>query len=195
MSETQAVNWEERYRGGTTGWERHALNPQFVAWRNDGELQPCRILIPGAGRSPEPLALAAAGFAVTIVDAAQTAIAAQKARLDRLEVPATVEFGDLFAWEPADALDAIYDQTCLCALPPALWADYARRLHRWLRPGGKLFALFMQTGSAGGPPFHCDIATMSQLFPAPDWSWPDTLPPPVEHTPGRTEQPAVLIRN
>ena len=72
-------------------------------------------------------------------------------------------------WQPAEPFDAIYDQTCLCALPPEIWPDYAARLHGWLRPGGRLFVLFMQTGSRGGPPFHCDLTEMQRLFAPTHW--------------------------
>ena len=194
MSETQSVDWEGRYRGGATGWERHGLNPAFLAWRESGELAPCRILVPGGGRSLEPLALAEAGFDVTVVDAAPSAVATQQARLNRIKVQARVEQADLFAWDPDRQFDAIYDQTCLCALPTALWPNYARRLHRWLRPGGSLFVLFMQTDRTDGPPFHCDLDAMRRLFETPTWIWPGALIGRVEHSPGRSEQPAVLRR-
>jgi trans-aconitate methyltransferase len=126
------------------------------------------------------------------VDAAASAVAAQRARLERLNVAARVEQADLLAWNPAAPFDAIYDQTCLCALPPAILPDYATRLHRWLRPGGTLFILFMQTGVAGGPPFHCDMDDMRLLFGDAQWVWPEELPPVVAHSPGRVEQPAML---
>lgn len=194
MTETQAVDWEGRYRGGAVAWERHGLHPMFVEWRESGALAPCRILFPGAGRSLEPLALAGSGFAVTVVDIAESAIAVQRARLGRLGVNARVEHEDLFAWE-GGPFDAIYDQNCLCALPPALRLNYVRRLHRWLRPGGALFVLFMQSADGGGPPFHCDMSAMRRMFAAPDWTWPDALPPLVAHPAGKLEQPAMLRRN
>jgi hypothetical protein len=57
-----------------------------------------------------------------------------------------------------------------------------------------LFVLFMQTGVAGGPPFNCDVNAMRTLFPPTAWSWPATLPEPVHHPSGRSEQPAILRR-
>ena len=192
MSGTQAIDWESRYRAGSLGWERPGLNPAFLAWRESGDLSPCRILVPGGGRSVEPVALAEAGFDVTLVDGAASAVAAQRARMERLHVAARIEQSDLFDWEPDAPFEAIYDQTCLCALPPATWPDYAARLHRWLLPAGRLFILFMQTSVAGGPPFHCDMDDMRSLFPATQWDWPDGLLPVVAHSPGRIEQPAVL---
>jgi|SRR5690348_3163274 SAM-dependent methyltransferase len=194
MSETQAINWEGRYREGTTGWERHGLNPAFLAWRDAGLMTPCRIMIPGGGRSLEPVALAEAGFDVTVVDAAPSAVAMQRAHFERLKVPARVEREDLFAWAPDAPFDAIYDQTCLCALPPGLWHNYVRRLHQWLRPDGTLFILFMQSDRPSGPPFHCDMRAMRGLFESPWWAWPDTLPETVTHPSGLAEQPAVLRR-
>jgi methyl halide transferase len=192
---TQAIDWEDRYREGTTRWERPALHPAFLDWQESGTLAPCHILVPGAGRSTEPLAMAEAGFAVTVVDAAPTAVATQRARLERVHLKAHVELADLFAWQPAVPFDAVYDQTCLCALPPKLWPDYAARLHLWLRPAGRLFILFMQTGKDGGPPFHCEVTAMRALFDASRWAWPDALAPTVPHTSGvGTEQPVVLAR-
>lgn len=189
---TQAIDWEGRYRDGATSWERAGLNPSFTAWRESGALTPGRILVPGAGRSPEPVALAEAGFDVTLVDASPTATATQRARLERLHVKAAVVQADLLHWEPLAPFDAIYDQTCLCVLPPAIWPDYASRLHGWLRPGGTLFILFMQSTRAGGPPFHCDLGQMRLLFPATLWTWPETLSAAIPHSAGLAEQPAVL---
>jgi len=192
MTIEPAADWESRYRDGATAWERPGLNDAFLTWRDHGLLNPCRILVPGGGRSPEPLAMAEAGFDVTVIDLAESAVAAQRARLEHLHVRARVEHANLLTWEPAEQFDAVYDQACLCALPPAAWPEYEQRLHRWLKADGRLFILFMQTHTAGGPPFHCDMNAMRSLFPATRWRWPDRLDPRVEHSSGRSEQPAVL---
>lgn len=189
-----SIDWESRYRAGATGWERAALNPAFLSWRASGALAPCRILVPGAGRSHEPLALAEAGFDVTVLDIAPSAAAAQAARLAPFGSRARVVSGDLFAHAPAAPYDAVYDQTCLCALPPERLGEYAALLAGWLRPGGRLFALFMQTGEPGGPPFDCPLPSMRALFAPPLWAWPSALDAEVPHGPGRVEQPAVLVR-
>ena len=158
-------------------------------------LAPCRILVPGAGRSTEPLALAEAGFSVTVVDSAPTAVATQRSRLERMHMTAQVELADLFAWQAPFPFDAIYDQACLCALPPDLWPAYVTRLHAWLRHDGRLFILFMQTGKDGGPPFHCGISAMRALFDQAHWNWPTALSEMVPHPSGvGTEQPVVLSR-
>ena len=194
-SPTQAIDWEGRFREGTTRWERPALHPAFIEWQKNGALAPCRILVPGAGRSTEPLALADAGFDVTVVDASPTAVATQRARLERMHLQVRVELADLFTWQPPTPFDAVYDQACLCALPPALWPDYAARLRSWLQPGGRLFILFMQTGKPGGPPFHCEVTAMRTLFDATQWDWPEAVPEAMPHPSGiGAEHPVVLAR-
>ena len=179
--------WEDRFQAGSTPWERAGLNPAFTAWRDAGLLAPCRVLVPGAGRSPEPLAMLQAGFDVTVLDLAASAVRVQA---DRLGEGRAIQ-GDVTDWLPETPFDAVYDQTCLCALPPALWPAYERQVRRWVRPGGRLFVLFMQTGGDGGPPFDCPLPTMRTLFT--DWTWPDTLSPRLPHGPNH-EQPCILVR-
>jgi hypothetical protein len=188
----RAIDWEARFQAENTPWERPAENPAFLAWRASAVLMPGRILVPGAGRSPEPAALARDGFAVTVVDAAASAVAFQRERLAGKD--AEVQEADLFSWEPQGTFDAVYDQTCLCALPPHHWRAYVQRLEAWLRRGGVLAILFMQTGREGGPPFHCDLAAMRGLFSAERWEWPDMLPAAVSHPSLFSEQPVALLR-
>jgi len=57
--------WESRFQEGRTQRERGELNLAFLAWCASGTLAPCRVLVPGAGRSPEPAFLLAAGPAST----------------------------------------------------------------------------------------------------------------------------------
>jgi len=189
MTELPDDFWETRFQEDRTPWERGELNPAFLRWRESGILAPCRILVPGAGRSPEPAALQADGFDVVALDLADSAVAVQRSRLG-----AERAFkADVTTWRADRPFDAIYDQTCLCALPPPLWPAYEARLREWVRPEGRLFILFMQTGEAGGPPFDCPIPAMRHLFR--DWKWPDELAAGVPHGPGRVEQPVVLIRD
>lgn len=195
MSETpstQAVDWEQRYQAGTTGWERGGLNPALQRFLDEGALRPGLVLVPGAGRSHEPRMLADSGFEVIALDISPSAVAAQAAMLAGSSGRA--EQADLFAWAPGRKLDAVYDQTCLCALPPALLPRYAGLLAEWVRPGGVLAALLMQTHAPGGPPFHCDLAEMRVLFPDSLWAWPAAPGAPVAHPRGSVEIPVALRR-
>ncbi len=184
-----ALDWDAQYQAERTPWERPTLNPAFLTWRSTGVLAPCRILVSGAGRSGEPMALARDGFDVTVVDLSPAAVAVQRVRFHTAGLAANVHEADLLTWTPTERFDAAYDQTCLCALPPSSWVAYAARLRDWLRPGGALFILFKQTGQPGGPPFDCPPARMRDLFSA-GWSWPDAT---AEMT-DKNELPMILTR-
>lgn len=178
--------WEKRFQAGDTPWDRGAANPQLGVWLASGALKPCRILVPGCGSGHEVAALAAAGFEVTALDYAPAAIDRTRKLLETAGLKATLVDADALAWQPERAFDAVYEQTCLCALYPDQWRDYADQLHRWTAPGGKLFALFVQLlranaaeGSIEGPPYNCDINGMRALFPESRWSWPK---PPYQRT-------------
>ena len=185
--------WEGRYHRGETGWDRGGPSPALVDFiRVAGDAR--RVLVPGCGRGHEVVALAGRGLDVTAVDIARPAVQALEARLAERGRRARVTCADLFAWEPDAPFDAIYEQTCLCAIPPERRADYEARLYRWLKPGGLLFALFMQTGLTGGPPFHCDLLDMRGLFADARWDWPADAPELVPHRNGRFELAYALRR-
>jgi SAM-dependent methyltransferase len=159
------------------------------------------MLVPGCGAGYEVAALAAAGFEVTAFDYACAAIGRTRRRLDGAGLKATLIEADALAWQPDRAFDSVYEQTCLCALYPDQWRDYADQLHRWLAPGGRLYALFVQLlrpgaaeGAIQGPPYHCDINAMRALFPEPRWVWPKPPYPRTTHPRGLAELAVVLER-
>lgn len=191
--------WEQRFAEGNTPWDRGAANPQLDAWLRSGELKPCRILVPGCGSGHEVVALARGGFEVTGLDYAGEAIARARALLG--ERQATLVQADALEWQPERAFDAVYEQTCLCALYPDQWVRYAAQLHRWIVPGGKLFALFLQMprpeaaqGFVQGPPYHCDVNAMRALFAEPAWTWPKPPYARTTHPAGLAELAVVLER-
>jgi SAM-dependent methyltransferase len=193
--------WEQRFAEGNIPWDRGASNPQLRAWIAAGELRPCRILVPGCGSGHEVTELALAGFEVTGLDYADEAIARTHQRLQDAQVDATLVQADALAWAPDRPFDAIYEQTCLCALYPDQWREYADQLHRWLAPGGKLFALFLQLlrpdaaqGFVQGPPYHCDINAMRALLAEPAWQWPKPPYARTTHPAGLAELAVVLER-
>jgi SAM-dependent methyltransferase len=186
-SERRQEEWEARYQLGLTGWDRGAVSPALEHWLAVGYLEPCHILVPGCGHGYEVLALARRTFSVTAVDISPMALTALDGMLDQAGVSAEVVHADLLEWMPGQPFDAVYEQTALCALLPDTWAEYARRLRAWLKPGGRLFALFMQSGRPGGPPFHCDLNDMRRLFSDADWLWPNAPPLDVPHPTGLRE--------
>ena len=184
------TDWQARYDQGKTGWDRGQASPMLRQWLDSGTLQPCSILVPGCGRGHEVVALAESGFQVTAVDFADSAINSVHEQLARLGLQATIIQADVFMFQPAHRFDAIYEQTCLCAIDPGRWSDYEQRLSQWLLPQGRLFALFMQSDALQGPPFSCSLGAMQKLF-SHRWQW-HTEPQRVDHPTGMHELACVL---
>lgn len=188
------ADWEARWQEGRTGWDRGGVSPALEHWLEAGAVPGERVLVPGAGSGYEVVALARAGLRVTAVDIAAAACERLRGLLAASGVEAEVVRADLLHWEPAEAFDAVYEQTCLCALDPADWPAYECRLHGWLRPGGALLAQFLQTGQAGGPPYHCPLPAMEALFSPERWQWPPEPPKPWPQQDGRWEEAVRLVR-
>jgi len=192
-------DWESRYQSGETGWDRGASSPALSVWLKAGHLDAAaRILVPGCGRGHEVTHLAGLGYEVTGIDIAPSAVSHLQQELQDKGLNAEVLLADLFAYQPDSPFDAVYEQTCLCAIQPEQREAYEALLHSWIRPGGSLFALFMQTGAEGGPPFHCDLLAMHRLFPESRWTWsqtgPEAEPVFTPHRNGRFELGYQLIR-
>ncbi len=205
MSGPTAAFWQAKFEAGQTPWDRHAASPQLQRWLSDGSLDAASdghtLVVPGCGSGHDVAALASAGFSVTALDYAPAAVTATRERLSSLGLQADVQLADVLEWLPPAPLDAVYEQTCLCALHPDHWVAYATQLHRWLRPGGRLCALFMQAPRPGahegrieGPPYHCDVHAMRALFEGSRWHWPKPPYPRVPHPAGISELAVVLTR-
>ena len=188
-------DWESRYQNGETGWDRGASSPALSVWLKTANLDShASILVPGCGRGHEVVHLAEVGFDVTGIDIAPSAVSHLQQELTGKGLNAEVLLADLFAFKPDVPFDAVYEQTCLCAIQPGQREAYEALLHDWLKPGGTLFALFMQTGAESGPPFHCDLLAMRRLFPESRWQWPVIEPVFTPHRNGRFELGYQLTR-
>lgn len=186
--------WEQQYLNGRTGWDRGGPSPALEYWVEMGYFTPgARILIPGCGRGHEVINLARMGLNVTAVDVASTPIEYLNSQLDKEGLKASYIQADLFAWEPDRPFDLIYDQTCLCALNPNHWEQYEVLLRKWLVVNGVLLAHFMQTGRAGGPPYHCPLPEMSHLFDSGIWHWSEAEKA-IGHPSGLEERLVALTR-
>lgn len=192
-------DWQSRYDAGKTGWDRGAPNPMLTQWIDADKLKPCEILVPGCGRGHEVIALAESGFAVTAIDFADAAVQALTQELNRRGLKANVVQSDVFAFCQARSFDAIYEQTSLCAIHPTQWQTYQQLLACWLRPEGKLFAMFMQTDAVETPPgpdcppYSCELKKMKELFEISTWDWSDASTR-VDHPTGMHEIACVLTR-
>ena len=184
--------WELRYQQGDTGWDRGCASPVVHEWF--AKVEPCRVLVPGCGRGYEVVLLARLGFDVTAIDIAPSAIAALQQQLTTAAVSATLICGDLFDYQSETGFDAIFEQTCLCAIDPGQRIAYEHCIRSCLRPAGSLYALFMQTGQTGGPPFDCSMPDMRQLFDTQYWEWPEHASARVERNGEKYELGYILTR-
>jgi methyl halide transferase len=200
MTGPTSAFWQERFDKQQTPWDRGAASPQLLAWLDQRVLTPCRILVPGCGSGWEVAELARRGFDVTGLDYTPAAVARTRELLRSQQLAGDVLQADVLQFEPDQPFDAVYEQTCLCALHPDHWVVYARRLHQWLLPGATLWSMFMQMprpaatqeGRIEGPPYHCDINAMRALFAEPDWQWPRPPYGQVPH-PGLSHELAVPL--
>ncbi len=189
MAGPKAQFWQERFEKNEIGWDRGAPSPQLIGWIESGALQPCRIAVPGCGTGWEVAELARRGFEVTGLDYTAAAVEKTRALLDAEGLKAEVLQADVLHYQPATPFDAVYEQTCLCAIHPEHWLEYAQQLQQWLKPGGSLWVLYLQMlrpaaseeGVIHGPPYHCDINGMRALFPEKAWIWPKPPYEKVEH--------------
>ena len=173
------MSWESSYRSGFAPWQRSGLNPAFAHWfdqPNNFAFKGTRILVPGCGTSLEPVEFARRGAVVTSIDVAPSAIAFQNEQFRKAGVVGQNICDDVLTWRSKQPFDLVYEQTCLCAILPSERVAYATMAKCNLRRGGRLYALFMQTGGRGGPPFHCDLSEMASLFSDTVWRWSGEKP-------------------
>jgi len=179
------MNWEDLYQQGDIGWDRAGISPALNYALAHGLRSEHRLLIPGCGLGHEVVELARCGFDVTGLDIAPSAAQSLEQRLQQDGLNATVVCGDLFDYQPEQSFDAIYEQTCLCAIPVERRSAYVAKLHAWLKQDGVLYFAMMQTGAVGGPPFHCDWMDMNQLFDDEHWQWQEQAPAVIPRPKGK----------
>ena len=193
--------WQQRFETGQTAWDRGRPSPGLLRLLDSADLKPCRIAVPGCGSGWEVVELARRGFEVIGIDYTDAAIERSRAHCAAAGVGAELVRADVLDYDPVHRVDAVFEQTCLCAIHPEHWFAYADRLRAWLLPGGSLHAMFMQMlrpaaieeGQIQGPPYHCDINAMRALFPSSHWAWPKPPYARVDHPMGAHELAVTLV--
>ncbi|HRF30170.1 MAG: methyltransferase domain-containing protein [Dechloromonas sp.] len=142
--------WCKRFGEGVTPWDAGRVQGDFASFVA-ARTQPLNTLIPGCGSAWEASHLADHRWPVTALDFSPTAVACAREVLADQAVDLVC--ADFFAWQPAQALDLIYERAFLCALPRKLWADWGKRVAELLPPGGLLAGYFFVCDQLKGPPF------------------------------------------
>lgn len=147
--------WQAIYREGRLGWDLGEPTPVFRRLLESGAYEPGRIIVLGAGRGYDARLFARAGFQVTAVDFAPTAVQVLREYNDP-QAPVAVVHADIFNLPPLlrELFDYVLEYTCYCAIDPQRRREYADVVAGLLKPGGTYIALAFPTdGQDGGPPF------------------------------------------
>ena len=159
-----AQRWDQRYAEGADRWTLDAA-PAVLEQVIAAYAEPLRVLVPGAGVGTDAFAWARHRHVVTALDFAPRAIATMRARaqelglaLETIEVDVTAPPVGL-----RGRIDLVWEQTCLCALPPEQRRPYLEAMATILRPQGEMVALLWNHGEAEGPPYDMAPAVVEEM--------------------------------
>ena len=154
--------WDAIYRNEKPGWDKGRVSPPIARLAEEKILaEGERVAVPGAGRGHDAAFLAALGFKVTAIDFADEAANALRER-GGMEVLQQDVF--TLARTHAGAFDAVCEHTCLCALDPKRWREWAEVVHKILVPAGIYFGVFYAHKREGGPPHAISEERVRELF-------------------------------
>lgn len=159
------TDWETRYQTGDMPWEKGAPSPGLVDFlAAHPELPRGRVLVPGCGTGHDARAWATAGFDVTGMDLAPSAV--RLARERSAGVPGALDFvaGDFLHDRPEEPFDWLFEHTLFCAIDPQHRDAYCQAVQRWLRPGGWFLAVHYLIDDRDGPPFGTTEPEVRERF-------------------------------
>lgn len=197
--EKLAARWDDMWKQKVTPWDRDLPNPALVDLLTSGMLgssfthsgQRKKALVPGCGKGYDVLLLASHGYDAYGIDVSETAleeaeIIKQRDAGDETKYPVRAAggkgkgemkffmadfFNDSFMEKTGGgSFDIIYDYTFLCALPPILRPQWAKRMSSLLANDGRLVCLefpLHKDPKAGGPPFALQSKLYEALLKAP----------------------------
>ncbi|HEY0030799.1 MAG TPA: methyltransferase domain-containing protein [Bacteroidia bacterium] len=163
MTDLNENYWAQRYNNNDTSWDLGAPSSPLKAYFDQLTDKSVAILIPGAGNGYEAEYLFNIGFTnITLIDIAAQPLNNIKTRLPGFPHNKLI-LGDFFDHE--GKYELIIEQTFFCALHPSRRADYVKKMHDLLHPGGKLVGvLFNDVLNADKPPFGGNKEEYSTLF-------------------------------
>lgn len=161
---TPAVDWEALYDQGETPWDKGAPAPGLVDFLvAQRDLKRGRVLVPGCGLGHDARAWAEAGFEVTGLDLAPSAVRAAQGK--GVRYPVRFVCGNLFEYRDSNRFDVIFEHTLFCAILPKDREQYVAAILRLLRPRGHFVALhYLNPRDPAGPPFGVERSEILQRF-------------------------------
>ncbi len=155
--------WEQKYERLDTGWDIGYVSTPLKEYIDQLSDKSLKILIPGCGNAWEAEYLYNRGFKqVSILDWSQAALDRFSKRVPGFPVEHLV-CDDFF--NHRGQYNLILEQTFFCALQPEQRSDYARHMHRLLKPGGKIAGvLFDDPLFEDHPPYGGNAAIYRPIF-------------------------------
>lgn len=146
-------------------WEKGEPSPGLVDFLagNPG-LKRGRVLVPGCGTGHDARAWAQAGFEVTGLDLAPSAIRLATERTRAAGLAAEFRAGNFLDDPSPGEFDWVFEHTLFCAIPVARRDDYVPAVARALKPGGQFLAVHYMICDADGPPFGVAQPELMQRF-------------------------------
>lgn len=161
--------WDDKYNNSGDKWDLGTPVPVFVSLLNEKRWirEGMSLLVSGCGKGYDAIAAARVGLTVTAVDFSEKAIGIAKnnAQDENLSIQFLQE--DFFLLDESynGSFDLIFEYTTFCAINPERRAEYAEKISRLLKPGGRLIAIvFPIDNRPGGPPFSIDMKEFYTLF-------------------------------
>ncbi len=162
MTSNKADYWDLRYQQHDSPWTLDIPSPPLTTFVKEMD-RSIRILVPGAGCSPDIKFLSESGFTdVTVCDISQTAV-------NRLAEMFTDNINVKFICNDFFEIDGNYDlileQTFFCALDPVYRIQYIDKMYELLSENGILAGvLFNRHFDQSGPPFGGNLEEYIPLF-------------------------------
>ncbi len=154
--------WCSRYRTGATPWDSRQCPPdvaQFIAAQAPGT----RTLVPGCGSAVELDYMLQHALDAAAIDFSPEAVQAAKRLLGK-RAGERVREADFFALDSTVPYQWVYERAFLCALPPAVWPDYADKMSQLVVTGGVLAGYFFLKETQKGPPFGIRAGQLTELL-------------------------------
>lgn len=158
-----AAFWDQRYQQHSMPWDSAGLPAGFAEEAADLlQAGARRVLLPGCGSAYELAALAQHGCQALAVDFSAPAVA--RARELHPQLAACIVQADFFSSASDGPWDWVYERAFLCALPPAMRAQYASRMAAILPAGAALAGYFYLGDKRGGPPYTITLESLQALL-------------------------------
>ncbi len=167
--ENAGVRWNQRYLDGDTPWNKGTYTPALLEIFTKQVIpKSAEVLVPGCGYGHDARAIADAGYSVTGMDIAESAVKGARLAHDGVEALQFVE-ADLFdpSLPKQQQYGAIWEHTCYCAILPEQREAYVDAVYNLLEKGGLFVGVFFintEMPPGEGPPFETSVEEVHQVF-------------------------------